>query len=139
MNPREAKERAKAVVRGDRTLRGDILREIIPSRNPAQCGARQPMWRSPTNVALRVPAERLIAAYVAPDSDRPAIVNELIVLFDEGQRSIASPKPRPWRSKPSDEATMLESVSPVRHRSMTSACSVCFNLCVRHHPSGLIK
>jgi hypothetical protein len=34
------------------------------------------------NVALRVQAERLIAAYVAPESDRPAIINELIALFD---------------------------------------------------------
>jgi hypothetical protein len=34
------------------------------------------------NVALRVPAERLIAAYVAPESDRPTIINELIALFD---------------------------------------------------------
>jgi hypothetical protein len=34
------------------------------------------------NVALRVEAERLIAAYVAPESDRPAIINELIMLFD---------------------------------------------------------
>jgi hypothetical protein len=34
------------------------------------------------NVALRVQAERLIAAYVAPESNRPAIINELITLFD---------------------------------------------------------
>jgi hypothetical protein len=34
------------------------------------------------NAALRVQAERLIAAYVAPESDRGAIVNELIALFD---------------------------------------------------------
>jgi len=27
-------------------------------------------------------AEQLIAAYIAPDSDRPVIINELIVLFD---------------------------------------------------------
>jgi hypothetical protein len=32
--------------------------------------------------ALRVEAERLIAAYVAPESDRGAIINELIALFD---------------------------------------------------------
>jgi hypothetical protein len=38
------------------------------------------------NVALRVQAERLIAAYVAPESDRAAIINELIALFD-GRRS----------------------------------------------------
>lgn len=32
--------------------------------------------------ALCVQAERLIAAYVAPESDRVGIVNELIRLFD---------------------------------------------------------
>ena len=36
----------------------------------------------PANAAIRVQAERLIAAYVAPESDRPAIINELIALFD---------------------------------------------------------
>lgn len=34
------------------------------------------------NAVLRVQAERLIAAYVAPESDRGAIINELIALFD---------------------------------------------------------
>jgi hypothetical protein len=34
------------------------------------------------NVALRVQAERLIAAYIEPSSDRPAVINELITLFD---------------------------------------------------------
>ena len=38
------------------------------------------------NVALRVQAERLIAAYVAPESNRAAIVNELIALFDGPQQ-----------------------------------------------------
>ena len=33
------------------------------------------------NAELRV-YERLIAAYVAPESDRAAIINELIALFD---------------------------------------------------------
>lgn len=33
------------------------------------------------NAALRLHAERLVAAYVAPESDRPAISNELIALF----------------------------------------------------------
>ena len=35
------------------------------------------------NAALRVQAERLIAAYVAPESDRGSIINEIIALFDE--------------------------------------------------------
>jgi hypothetical protein len=34
------------------------------------------------NATLRVQAERLIAAYVAPESDRGSIINELICLFD---------------------------------------------------------
>ena len=34
------------------------------------------------NAALRVQAERLIAAYVTPESDRVAIINDLISLFD---------------------------------------------------------
>jgi hypothetical protein len=38
------------------------------------------------HVALRVEAERLIAAYVAPESDRPTIVNNLITLFDGPQQ-----------------------------------------------------
>jgi hypothetical protein len=39
------------------------------------------------NAALRVQAERLIAAYVSPASNRAAIINELIALFDgPGQR-----------------------------------------------------
>jgi hypothetical protein len=31
---------------------------------------------------MRDQAERLIAAYIAPESDRAAIINELIALFD---------------------------------------------------------
>jgi len=38
------------------------------------------------NAALLVQAERLIAAYVAPELDRGTIINELIALFD-GRRS----------------------------------------------------
>jgi hypothetical protein len=34
------------------------------------------------NAALRVQAERLIAACVAPEADRRGIINELIYLFD---------------------------------------------------------
>jgi hypothetical protein len=34
------------------------------------------------NALLRIQAERLIAAYVAPESDRAAIINQLIALFD---------------------------------------------------------
>jgi hypothetical protein len=38
------------------------------------------------NVAIRVQAERLMAAYVAPESNREAIINELIALFDGPQQ-----------------------------------------------------
>lgn len=38
------------------------------------------------NVVIRVQAERLIAAYVAPELDRAAIINELIALFDGPQQ-----------------------------------------------------
>jgi hypothetical protein len=34
------------------------------------------------NVALPVQAERLIAQYVEPESDRPALINDQIRLFD---------------------------------------------------------
>ena len=34
------------------------------------------------NVKLRQEGERLIAAYIAPESDRAAVINELIRLFD---------------------------------------------------------
>jgi hypothetical protein len=34
------------------------------------------------NAALRVQAERLIAAYIASESDKAALINELIALFD---------------------------------------------------------
>lgn len=38
------------------------------------------------NSALCIQAERLIAAYVAPESDRGSIINELIILFNGPQR-----------------------------------------------------
>jgi hypothetical protein len=38
------------------------------------------------NAKLREQGERLIAAYVEPESNRPAITNELIALFDGPQQ-----------------------------------------------------
>ena len=38
------------------------------------------------HVALRIQAERLLAAYVAPESNRADIINELITLFDGPQQ-----------------------------------------------------
>ena len=35
------------------------------------------------NAGLREEGEWLVAAYVAPESDRPAIIDELIRLFDD--------------------------------------------------------
>jgi hypothetical protein len=45
------------------------------------------------NAAIRVQAERLIAADVAPEWDREAIINEPIALFDGPH----SAKPRGYR------------------------------------------
>jgi hypothetical protein len=53
-----------------------------------------------TNAALRIQAERLIAAYFAPDSDRPVIINELIALFDGPQQREA---PRLSAEPPDDD------------------------------------
>ena len=38
------------------------------------------------HVALRIQAERLIAAYVAPESNRAVVIDELITLFDGPQQ-----------------------------------------------------
>jgi hypothetical protein len=38
------------------------------------------------HMALRVQAEELIAAYVAPDSDRATLIDALITLFDGPQQ-----------------------------------------------------
>jgi hypothetical protein len=38
------------------------------------------------NAAIRVQAEHVIAAYVPPESDREALINELIALFDGPQQ-----------------------------------------------------
>jgi hypothetical protein len=60
------------------------------------------------NSALRVEAERLIAAYVAPESERAAIIHELIVLFDgpaqrEAQALAAKALCEDWREHSSGE------------------------------------
>jgi hypothetical protein len=59
------------------------------------------------NVALRVQAERLIANYVAPESNRAAIINELIALFDgpsqrEAQRLEAQALAEAWQEHSRD-------------------------------------
>jgi hypothetical protein len=60
------------------------------------------------NVALRVQAERLLAAYVAPESDRVAIINEFIALFDgpaqrEAQKLAAEALGERWQEHNSNE------------------------------------
>jgi hypothetical protein len=76
-------ERARAIIKrrpeleyyfGD-LIRAKAFREITPRETQLNAALA-------ANVALRVQAERLIAAYVAPECDRPAIINELIALFD---------------------------------------------------------
>jgi hypothetical protein len=48
------------------------------------------------NAALLVLAQRLIAAYIAPESDRAAIISELIRLL-EGRRTSRQSGSRKWR------------------------------------------
>jgi hypothetical protein len=61
------------------------------------------------NVALRVEAERLIAAYVEPNSDRPAVINELITLFD-------GPRQREAQMLAADAMGSVEGLRPCPER-----------------------
>jgi hypothetical protein len=54
---------------------GELIREMTPRESKLTAALH-------ANVALRIQAERLIAAYVSPESDRPAVINQLIALFD---------------------------------------------------------
>jgi hypothetical protein len=58
--------------------------DLIPAKAFREINTRETQLEAAlrANAALRVQAERLIAAYVAPESDRHAIINELITLFD---------------------------------------------------------
>jgi len=58
--------------------------DLIPAKAFREINTREIQLEAAlrANAALRVQAERLIAAYVAPESDRHAIINELITLFD---------------------------------------------------------
>jgi hypothetical protein len=77
------KERARAIVARrpelgyyfDDLTPAKVFREISPRVSQLEAALR-------ANSALRVEAERLLAAYVAPESDRAAIIHELIALFD---------------------------------------------------------
>jgi hypothetical protein len=76
-------ERARAIIerRPELEYYFDVLDlgKAVSGRN-----SREPQLEAAlrANAALRVQAERLTAAYVAQDSDRAAIINELIALFD---------------------------------------------------------
>jgi hypothetical protein len=59
--------------------------DLIPKKVDNSCNPKLKAALE-ANVALRVEAERLIAAYVAPESGRAAIINELIMLFDGPQQ-----------------------------------------------------
>ena len=45
------------------------------------------------HVKMREQAERLLAAYVAPESDRAAIINDLIALFFDGSHQREAQRP----------------------------------------------
>jgi hypothetical protein len=65
-----------------------IWRKVPPKEGCIEMTARETQLEAAlqVNAALRVQAERLIAAYVAPESERLTIVNELITLFDGPQQ-----------------------------------------------------
>lgn len=55
-------------------------------------------------MGLRVQHKRLLAAYAAPELDRPTIINRLIALFDgrqqrEAQRLAADASGDGWRDR----------------------------------------
>jgi hypothetical protein len=59
-----------------------------PGAWPRDDDPRKPSSKLPSaaNAELLVQAEMLISAYIAPESDRSAIINERIVLFDHPQQ-----------------------------------------------------
>src|ERR1700722_5750565 len=61
------------------------------------------------NVSIRVEAERLIAAYVEPNSDRPAVINELITLF-------GGPRQREAQTLATDAMGSVEDLRPCPER-----------------------
>jgi hypothetical protein len=77
------KERARSIIERRPELE-DYFGNLIPAKAFREITPRESQLEAAlrASAALRLQAERLIAAYVAPESDRPAIINELIVLFD---------------------------------------------------------
>jgi hypothetical protein len=76
-------ERARGIIERRPELEycfGDLdLGRAVSERNSREARLEAALR---ANAALRVQAERLIAAYIAPDSNRAAIISELIALFD---------------------------------------------------------
>jgi hypothetical protein len=75
-------ERARSII--ERRPELEYYFDLRPNEGAADMTRRESQLEAAlrASAALRVQAERLIAAYVAPESDRPAIINELIALFD---------------------------------------------------------
>jgi hypothetical protein len=78
------RDRARAIIERRPELEY-YFEDLIPNKVDNPC---EPKLKAAleANVALRVEAERLIAAYIAPESGRAAIINELIMLFDGPQQ-----------------------------------------------------
>ena len=76
------KERARSII--ERRPELEYYFDLRPNEGAADMTRRESQLEAAlrASAALRVQAEQLIAAYVAPESDRPAIINELIALFD---------------------------------------------------------
>jgi hypothetical protein len=76
-------ERARAIIERRPELEY-YFGDLVPAKAFREIDTRETQLEAAlrANAAIRVQAERLIAAYVAPESDRAAIINELIALFD---------------------------------------------------------
>jgi hypothetical protein len=77
------KERARVIIQCRPEL-AHYFDGLVPTKPRRDSTSREAVLSAAlaANVDLRVRAERLIAAYVAPGSDRAAIISDLIVLFD---------------------------------------------------------
>ncbi len=76
------KERARAIIERHPEL-AYYFDDVISARTASKHNSREGRLEAAlhANISLRVQAERLIAAYVAPESDRGVIINDLIILF----------------------------------------------------------
>jgi hypothetical protein len=76
-------ERARAIIEHRPELK-HYFDDFAPAKAVSGHNSREAQLEAAlvANAALRIEAEGLIAAYIAPESDRPAIINALIALFD---------------------------------------------------------